>query len=126
MFHEGTHELFHLSVFHRKHCWGNETRNEPWGEAFCEAVRWLLETKHLTNSTWLTTFASHKMKIGSDKEKAERTESSRLQPRRISKIVGITCGGVHGVTSDRLLGRKNQIAASQGILPPIAGITDGE
>lgn len=67
MFHEATHELFHFSMLHGDHNrlnriphGGNERpdHNEAWGEAFCEAVRWLLETTYFGDSRWLQSLPS--------------------------------------------------------------------
>lgn len=65
IFHEATHDLFHHSVFHRIHNQANAfpngqgrnaAFNETWGEGFCDAVRWLMETAQLQTSAWLQSY----------------------------------------------------------------------
>lgn len=69
IFHELTHDLFHHSVFHHLHNRvnafpGGQDRNaafnESWGEGFCDAVRWLMETTRLKSSPWLQSYPGQK------------------------------------------------------------------
>jgi hypothetical protein len=43
-------------VFHSKHDRVNAANNEHWGEAFCEAIRFVLEEEQLQTSLWLESF----------------------------------------------------------------------
>lgn len=67
IFHELTHDLFEKSVFHRNQNVVNAFPNgqcedpdfnETWGEGFCEAVRWLMESKRLPDSPWLQSYST--------------------------------------------------------------------
>lgn len=74
LFHEVGHDLFAKSVFHLSNCPGNSDGNDKWGEAFAEAIRWLMEDQHLRLSKWLKDFDKEKNHPGTDnadKYKAE-------------------------------------------------------
>ena len=72
LFHEMTHDLFHYSVFHSESNPINKTFNERWGEAFCEAVRYLMEKAYTGDSDWLRTFPLERQNRNSDKGRAGR------------------------------------------------------
>lgn len=66
IFHELTHDLFEHSVFHRLQNKVNAFPNgrcedpdfnETWGEGFCDAVRWLMESVRLPDSPWLQSYS---------------------------------------------------------------------
>ena len=53
VFHEVGHALLANSVFHRNHNPINAKRNEAWGEAVAEAIRWLMENEYIKpQSKW--------------------------------------------------------------------------
>ena len=79
LFHEMTHDLFHHSVFHSNSNPINSNANprngksnEDWGEAFCEAVRYLMEYAYTGDSDWLRQFAIEIKYRDSDKGRAGR------------------------------------------------------
>ena len=56
------HETFH-SAFHQSPLWHNKLNNEggdSWGEGFCNAFRWFMETQLLKKNHWLDTFSKTK------------------------------------------------------------------
>ncbi len=56
------HETFH-SAFHQSPLWHNRLNNvggDSWGEGFCNAFRWFMETQLLKTSHWLDTFTKTK------------------------------------------------------------------
>jgi len=80
IFHEATHDLFHHSVFHPGHNSANKfppgheedaAYNEGWGEGFCEAVRWLMESTYLPGSAWLSKWPTE-VKTDWRKQRVER------------------------------------------------------
>ncbi len=81
IFHETTNDLFHHSVFHRTQNQvnafpvgqdDNPNFNESWGEGFCEAVRWLMESKFLPGSEWLTKKFPDEIKSDLRKQRAKQ------------------------------------------------------
>ena len=70
IFHEIAHGFFEASVFHSKNENISKEFNEEWGEAFAEAIRWLMEKQHLPESKWLEKFDEGRKEHGSDKHKA--------------------------------------------------------
>ncbi len=60
LFHEVGHALLADSVFHSNYLSINKGGNENWGDAFAEAVRWLMEKKHFGKSEWLKCFEEKK------------------------------------------------------------------
>lgn len=52
------HETFH-SAFHHSPLWQNQL-NRKWGDGFCNAFRWFMETQLLKKSHWLDTFRKTK------------------------------------------------------------------
>lgn len=81
IFHEATHDFFHHSCFHRNYNPANgfgegeeedPTYNETWGEGFCEAVRWLMESKFLQGSEWLAKTFPNGTKPDWRKKRAKR------------------------------------------------------
>jgi hypothetical protein len=72
LFHEMTHDLFHYGPFHRESWAGNAQRNEPWGEAFCEAFRYVLEKDFHLKSNWTKRFEEDDHDPDSNKERAMR------------------------------------------------------
>jgi hypothetical protein len=80
VFHEATHDLFHHSVFHSSHNPANKfprgreqdaAYNEGWGEGFCDAVRWLMESAHLPDSQRLIDWP-HELATDWRKQRGER------------------------------------------------------
>ena len=71
VFHEVGHALLAQSVFHSCHLASNKAGNEKWGEAFSEAIRWLLESQYLKGSKWLNEFDREKNTVASDKCRAD-------------------------------------------------------
>ena len=65
IFHEVGHNLFAKSVFH------HAGENDKWGEAFAEAIRWLMEGQRLPSSEWLKDFIKKKTEPGTHKYRAE-------------------------------------------------------
>ncbi len=49
------HEIFH-SAFHNSPIWKNQFNNK-WGDGFCDAFRWFMETRLLKKSLWLDSFS---------------------------------------------------------------------
>jgi hypothetical protein len=72
LFHEMTHDLFHHSKFHRNYWPLNAHDNELWGEAFCEAFRFLMELAFTGDSKWLRAFQTERHPPDSDKGRASR------------------------------------------------------
>lgn len=81
IFHEATHALFHDSVFHRTHNQVNAFPpnrdedpkfNESWGEGFCDAVRWLMESECIPDSKWLSQTYTTEVAYDWRKQRAER------------------------------------------------------
>jgi hypothetical protein len=72
LFHEITHDLFHHSRFHNLYWPENELSNEKWGEAFCEAFRYVFENEAPLKSKWVQCFESVHLTGDSDKSRARR------------------------------------------------------
>jgi len=70
LFHEMGHALLANSKFHSNYLSSNRNKNEQWGEAFAEAIRWLMEKKHFKCSKWMSDFEQDKLQVGSNKYKA--------------------------------------------------------
>jgi hypothetical protein len=80
LFHEITHDLFHRSRFHSLYWRDNELCNEKWGEAFCEAFRYVFENESPLKSKWVQCFEKVPFTGDSDKSRARRILAQAEKP----------------------------------------------